>query len=84
MAYTRIDVAQARELIKKSNATVVDVRDPASYEAGHIPGAKAVWCNKEAEASLVAGRSAAHGPCREPPRRRCQAAGVPPRSRIGR
>ena len=25
-----------------------------------------VWCNKEAEASLVAGRSAAHGPCREP------------------
>ena len=43
-----------------------------------------VWCNKEAEASLVAGRSAAHGPCREPPRRRCQAAGVPPRSRIGR
>ena len=42
MAYTRIDVAQARELIEKSNATVVDVRDPASYEAGHIPGAKAV------------------------------------------
>ena len=26
-----------------------------------------VWCNKAAEASLVAGRSAAHGPCREPP-----------------
>ena len=25
-----------------------------------------VWCNKEAEASVVAGRSAAHGPCREP------------------
>ena len=25
-----------------------------------------VWCNKAAEASLVAGRSAAHGPCREP------------------
>ena len=42
MAYTRIDVAQARELIEESNATVVDVRDPASYEAGHIPGAKAV------------------------------------------
>ena len=43
-----------------------------------------VWCNKAAEASLVAGRSAAHGPCREPTRRRCQAAGVPTRSRIGR
>ena len=25
-----------------------------------------VWCNKEAEANLIAGRSAAHGPCREP------------------
>ena len=25
-----------------------------------------VWCNKAAEASLIAGRSAAHGPCREP------------------
>ena len=25
-----------------------------------------VWCNKAAEARLVAGRSAAHGPCREP------------------
>ena len=42
MAYKRIDVAQARELIEKSNAAVVDVRDPASYEAGHIPGAEAV------------------------------------------
>ena len=42
MAYTRIDVAQARELIEQHNAAVVDVRDPASYEAGHIPGAEAV------------------------------------------
>ena len=42
MAYTRIDVAQARELIEQRNAAVVDVRDPASYEAGHIPGAEAV------------------------------------------
>ena len=47
-------------------------------------GSYRVWCNKAAEASLVTGRSAAHGPCREPPRRRCQAAGVPTRSRIGR
>ncbi|MDA1185872.1 MAG: thiosulfate sulfurtransferase GlpE [Acidobacteria bacterium] len=42
MAYTRIDVAKARELIDKSHAAVIDVRDPASYEAGHIPGAEAV------------------------------------------
>ena len=42
MAYTRIDVARAQELIEKSNAAVVDVRDAASYGAGHIPGAEAV------------------------------------------
>ncbi len=42
MAYTRIDVARARELMEKSNAAVVDVRDAASYGAGHIPGAEAV------------------------------------------
>jgi len=42
VAYKRIDVAQARELIEKSNAAVVDVRDPASYAAGHIPGAEVV------------------------------------------
>jgi thiosulfate sulfurtransferase len=42
MAYTRIDVARARELIDQHNAAVVDVRDPASYEAGHILGAEAI------------------------------------------
>jgi thiosulfate sulfurtransferase len=42
VAFTRIDVAQARILIETGNAAVVDVRDPASYEAGHIPGAEAV------------------------------------------
>ena len=42
MAYMRIDIAQARELIERRNASVVDVRDPASYEAGHIRGAEAV------------------------------------------
>ena len=31
-----------------------------------VRGADPVWCNKAAESSLVAGRSAAHGPCREP------------------
>lgn len=42
VAYTRIDVATARELIERKSAVVVDVRDPASYDAGHIPGAEAV------------------------------------------
>jgi thiosulfate sulfurtransferase len=34
----QIDVAQAKELLE-SGATFVDIRDPASYEAAHIPGA---------------------------------------------
>src|SRR5688572_17964433 len=42
MAYTRISVEQAKELMEKRNAKVVDVRDPGSYEAGHIPGAESV------------------------------------------
>ena len=42
MAYKRIGVKEARELIDSRNALVVDVRDPGSYEAGHIPGAEAV------------------------------------------
>lgn len=34
----QIDVAQAKELLE-TGATFVDVRDPASFEAAHIPGA---------------------------------------------
>jgi thiosulfate sulfurtransferase len=34
----QIDVAQAKELFD-AGATFVDVRDPASYEAAHVPGA---------------------------------------------
>ncbi len=42
MSYRRINVDQARELIEASRARVVDVRDPDSYKAGHIPGAESV------------------------------------------
>ena len=42
MSYKRINVQEARELIEHSNAQVIDVRDPASYQAGHIPDAEAV------------------------------------------
>lgn len=35
---SQIDVGQAKELLA-SGATFVDVRDPASYEAAHVPGA---------------------------------------------
>jgi thiosulfate sulfurtransferase len=42
MAFKRISVEEARELIERQGARVVDVRDRASFEAGHIPGAESV------------------------------------------
>ncbi len=42
MSYERINVARARELIDGAKALVVDVRDPDSYRAGHMPGATLV------------------------------------------
>lgn len=42
MAYTRIDVPKARELMEARSALVVDVRDRQSFEAGHIPEAVSV------------------------------------------
>jgi len=35
----QIGVAEAQELWESGKAIFVDVRDPASYEAAHIPGA---------------------------------------------
>ena len=35
-----VSVAQATQLINRDDATVVDVRDPGEYQAGHILGAK--------------------------------------------
>ncbi len=34
-----IDVHQVKELEDKGSATIVDIRDPASFQAGHIPNA---------------------------------------------
>ena len=42
MSYKRINVEQARDLIENSNACVIDVRDSATYQAGHVPGAESV------------------------------------------
>ncbi len=39
MDYRRIDQAAALEMIRSENATVVDIRDPASFQSGHIAGA---------------------------------------------
>ena len=42
MSYKRINVSEARELIDEASALIVDVRDPDSYRAGHMPGATLV------------------------------------------
>ena len=41
MAFERIDVARARQLLDQ-DAVVVDIRDAASYQSGHIPHAKLI------------------------------------------
>ena len=35
----QIDVHKVREIEDNDSATIVDIRDPASYQAGHIPNA---------------------------------------------
>ena len=38
----RITIAEANQIIKNGQAFVVDVRNQAAYDAGHIPGAKLI------------------------------------------
>lgn len=35
----RISIDELKVLLEKKNVLVIDVRDPTSFEAGHIPGA---------------------------------------------
>ena len=35
----QIDVHQVKQLEGKDSASIVDIRDPASFNAGHIPNA---------------------------------------------
>ncbi len=39
MSYKRISIAQAQSLIQTESVTLLDIRDPESYAAGHIPDA---------------------------------------------
>jgi 3-mercaptopyruvate sulfurtransferase SseA len=38
----RVSQAEFRDLLAKKRVLAIDVRDPHSFEAGHIPGAKNV------------------------------------------
>lgn len=39
MAYTRISIDQAEDLIRQGEATILDIRDAGSYGHGHIENA---------------------------------------------
>jgi 3-mercaptopyruvate sulfurtransferase SseA len=38
----RVTIAELKDLLDKNEATVIDVRNEASYNAGHIRGAKLI------------------------------------------
>jgi len=38
----RITLAETQELLKNGKAVIIDVRNQASYDQGHIPGAKLI------------------------------------------
>ncbi len=38
--YTRISAKEAHEMLKEGGVTIVDVRRPDEYHAGHVKGAK--------------------------------------------
>ncbi len=40
--FTRITVEEAKEMMARGEAQVIDVREPAEYRRGHVPGAKLI------------------------------------------
>lgn len=40
MAFKHISIAQTQELLNKEDVVIADIRDPNSYQAGHIPGSE--------------------------------------------
>ena len=43
--FERIDVAEGKELLEGNRSTWIDVREPAEWQGGHIPGATLVPLN---------------------------------------
>lgn len=42
MSHKCISIDEARELIENNDAMVIDIRDPVSYDAGHITNAELI------------------------------------------
>ena len=43
--FYRVDVAEAKEMVKDPFVAVIDVRDPHEYQAGHVPDATLIPVN---------------------------------------
>jgi rhodanese-related sulfurtransferase len=43
--FYRVDVAEAKDMLKDPTVAVIDVREPHEYEAGHIPAATLIPVN---------------------------------------
>jgi len=43
--FYRVDVAEAKEMLKDPSVAVIDVRDPHEYQAGHVPAAALIPVN---------------------------------------
>ncbi len=43
--FYRVDVAEAKEMVKDPSVAVIDVRDPHEYQAGHVPDATLIPVN---------------------------------------
>jgi len=40
MAFKHISIAQTHELLNNEEVVIADIRDPNSYQSGHIPGSE--------------------------------------------
>jgi rhodanese-related sulfurtransferase len=43
--FYRVDVTEAKEMLKDPSVAVIDVRDPHEYQAGHVPAAALIPVN---------------------------------------
>lgn len=49
MNFDQIDIHRAKAMVEEGTATFIDIRDPGSYAAGHLPGALHVISPEDAE-----------------------------------
>lgn len=61
MAFKHISITETQALLNKDDVVIADIRDPNSYQAGHIPGSEHLsnanigefMMNKEFDQSII-------------------------------